>query len=337
MSCTTAIHGRSEKTPPIAYQTIETRDVFQQAECLRKWEQNYIQIGGGTFSGLLKELSLGGIQLFRESMDKAVDEQGKPWPNSFAIGVPVEVVGDGYWCGDRLSRNSIFSLRPNSELKFRTPDYSDIYVAVLDIDSLESYSDLIEETSLERILTLSGVEEVPERLSDAFRASFDSVLQSIESNPGILDSGLSQRVLLNDLMQHVFGALVALNRIEPHGRRQFVHRYIVERAREYILSRKEEPPTVLEICQELKVSRRTLHYGFIKVLGINPVTFLRYLRLNGARQDLLSSDALTIGEIAARWGFWHMGMFASYYRQLFGETPSATLRSKPEPHVVCWN
>ena len=111
-----------------------------------------------------------------------------------------------------------------------------------------------------------------------------------------------------------------------------------ERAREFILSRKDQPPTILEICQELKISRRTLHYGFIKVLGINPVTFLRYLRLNGARKDILSSsDHLTISEIAARWGFWHMGMFSSYYKQLFGEPPSTTLKSKPAPRIIHWS
>ncbi|MCY1212064.1 Helix-turn-helix domain protein [compost metagenome] len=326
------------KLSDASYSTTETSDVFQQAECLQKWQQKYIQIGKGAFSGRLKELSLGEIQLFRESMNKAVDEQGRPWENSFAIGVPVELTGEGYWCGDLLTKNSVFSLKPNSELKFRTPDYSDIFVAVLDLEYLQHYSDLVEETSPHRILTLDGVEKVPEQLSDTFRSSFHSVLHAIESNPSVLNSGLSQRTLLNDLMHNIFSALVVLNRIEAHNQKQSVHRYIVERAREFILSRKDQPPTILEICQELKISRRTLHYGFIKVLGINPVTFLRYLRLNGARKDILSSsDHLTISEIAARWGFWHMGMFSSYYKQLFGEPPSTTLKSKPAPRIIHWS
>ncbi|MGU0820643.1 helix-turn-helix domain-containing protein [Pseudomonas aeruginosa] len=94
----------------------------------------------------------------------------------------------------------------------------------------------------------------------------------------------------------------------------------------------------MEICEELKISRRTLHYGFWKVLGINPVTYLRYLRLNGVRRDIISSngESVTIGDIAANWGFWHMGMFSTYYKQLFGETPSATRRSAPKPSVIRW-
>ena len=322
-----------------SYSTTRTIDVFQQAECLKKWQQNYTQISKGTFSGMLKQLSLGEIQLFRETINKAVYEQGRPWENSFAIGIPIEISAEGYWSGDLLSKDSVFSLKPNSELKFRTPEYSDIYVTVLELDYLQSYSDLIEETSPNKILMLDRVENVPEQLGNAFREGLHSVLHAIESNPSILYSNLSQRTLLNDLLHNVFSALVALNKIPPHNQKQFVHRYIVERAREYILSRKDQPPTILEICMELKISRRTLHYGFIKVLGINPVTFLRYLRLNGARHDILSasSDSRKIGEIAARWGFWHMGMFSTYYRQLFGESPSTTLKSKPAPHIVDWN
>lgn len=322
-----------------SYSTTETNDVFQQAECLQNWQQNYIQISKGAFSGTLKELSLGEVQLFRETMNKSVYEQGRPWENSFAIGIPIEIVGDGYWSGNLLSKNSVFSLKPNSGLKFRTPEYSDIFVTVLDLGYLLRYSDLIEEISPQKILTLDRVEELPEQLSNSFRASFHSVLNAIESNPTILNSNLSQQILLNDLMHNVFSTLVILNKINPHNQKQIVQRYIVEKAREFILSRKDQPPTVLEICQELKISRRTLHYGFIKVLGINPVTFLRYLRLNGARKEILSasSDSSTIGEIAARWGFWHMGMFATYYKQLFGENPSSTLRSKPSPRIVRWN
>src|SRR5690606_11744538 len=56
------------------------------------------------------------------------------------------------------------------------------------------------------------------------------------------------------------------------------------------------------------------------------VTFLRYIRLHGARQELITepSGKYLISEIAARWGFWTPGIFCNYYKELFGETPTAT-------------
>jgi len=32
----------------------------------------------------------------------------------------------------------------------------------------------------------------------------------------------------------------------------------------------------------------------------------------------------TVGDVAARWGFWHLSRFAADYSRLFGELPSAT-------------
>jgi AraC family ethanolamine operon transcriptional activator len=51
------------------------------------------------------------------------------------------------------------------------------------------------------------------------------------------------------------------------------------------------------------------------------------VRLNGVRRELRHGTAeLRIGDVAARWGFWHQSQFAADYRTLFGELPSQTLR-----------
>lgn len=75
-------------------------------------------------------------------------------------------------------------------------------------------------------------------------------------------------------------------------------------------------------------SRRTLQYSFQQVLGLKPVKLLRAMRLNGVRRDLRAAcPRATVQDIAARWGFWHLGHFVADYEGMFGELPSATLRS----------
>lgn len=61
-------------------------------------------------------------------------------------------------------------------------------------------------------------------------------------------------------------------------------------------------------------------------MQISPVTYLRALRLNQVRTELRRECTATVGEIAARWGFWHPSRFAADYRAMFGELPSATRR-----------
>ncbi|NBA94790.1 helix-turn-helix domain-containing protein [Pseudomonas sp. R5(2019)] len=308
----------------------DTHDVFEQAEALPKWQQDYLQISAGAFTGSLTALSLGPVQIFRESMNKVVDQHGQPWENSFAVGVPLSIEGEGFWCGDRLEKNSIFFLKPNSELKFKTPEHSDICVAVIDSRILKEYAETIEELSIDHIIDLNGATPLSEALCNRFRHTFLHVITALKANPDVLSSHRIRLSLLDDVMSSFFNGFTQLEKLPRKHPGQFVHRHIVEKAREYIISRKSEPLSVIEICEALRVSRRTLHYGFIKVLGINPVTFLRYLRLNGARRELMKADpsSKVVNEIASRWGFWHPGMFSTYYKELFGELPSHTLRLK---------
>jgi AraC family ethanolamine operon transcriptional activator len=112
---------------------------------------------------------------------------------------------------------------------------------------------------------------------------------------------------------------------EPHNRAR-----LVRRVEDYMQANRAEPLSVLELCRELGVSERTLHYAFQEVRGTSPMAYFRALRLNAVRQDLrAAADTASVHEIAQRWGFWHTGEFAADYRRLFGELPSQTLNGKP--------
>jgi AraC family ethanolamine operon transcriptional activator len=101
---------------------------------------------------------------------------------------------------------------------------------------------------------------------------------------------------------------------------------LVRRADDYLRAHLGEPLSLLDLCLELGVSERTLHYAFQEVRGLSPMAYLRVVRLNAARQELkAAAGTVTVHEVAQRWGFWHSGEFAAAYRRLFGELPSQTL------------
>jgi AraC family transcriptional regulator, ethanolamine operon transcriptional activator len=105
--------------------------------------------------------------------------------------------------------------------------------------------------------------------------------------------------------------------------------FIVERCHRLTLAARENPPSVFDICQKLRVSRRTVQNSFRSVVETTPVNYIRSIRLNGVRRDLLGTRAneLSIGDAAAHWGFFHLSHFAADYRALFGELPSRTSRA----------
>lgn len=104
------------------------------------------------------------------------------------------------------------------------------------------------------------------------------------------------------------------------------YRYLVERAEHLALADIDHPLHISALCLALDVSQRTLRKAFHKICGLPPCRRLRMLRLDQARQALLSADSepATVTEIATQFGFLELGRFSVEYRKTFGESPSQT-------------
>lgn len=75
------------------------------------------------------------------------------------------------------------------------------------------------------------------------------------------------------------------------------------------------------------VNERTFRRYCNAHLGISPHEYIKIYRLNAVRQSLIHNSSTTkIADIAMENGFNHQGRFNKLYRQLFGETPTDTLR-----------
>jgi AraC-like DNA-binding protein len=76
------------------------------------------------------------------------------------------------------------------------------------------------------------------------------------------------------------------------------------------------------------VSVRALHAAFRKQLGTSPMAYVRMVRLNRVRAELLRADPQTVRvtEVAMRFGFVHLSRFARQYHDHFDELPSVTLQ-----------
>ncbi|MCS5505065.1 helix-turn-helix domain-containing protein [Curtobacterium flaccumfaciens] len=111
----------------------------------------------------------------------------------------------------------------------------------------------------------------------------------------------------------------------------------VSRAVELLRHDPARPWTVGTLASAVSTSVRSLQEAFRRELDTTPTAYLRRLRLERAREDLITarSDSVTVSEVAARWGFLHVSRFASAYVERFGELPSATMRRtrRPQGHL----
>jgi AraC-like DNA-binding protein len=110
--------------------------------------------------------------------------------------------------------------------------------------------------------------------------------------------------------------------------RQHHHR-IIRRFLEMLEDRGTEPFPMQEISDAIGVSSRTLRMACQTQLGVSPTQYLLLCRMRLARRALRQADpAVTrVTDIATELGFWELGRFAVKYRQIFGETPSSTLKT----------
>jgi AraC-like DNA-binding protein len=104
---------------------------------------------------------------------------------------------------------------------------------------------------------------------------------------------------------------------------------VVQRVVDAIHDEPERPFTVTDLAGIAGVSVRSLQEGFRRYVGSSPMAYLQQVRLTRAHDTMRREDPsrTTVASVAHRWGFAHLGRFASAYRSRYGVSPSETLRA----------
>lgn len=308
-------------THPSALRIVEAMDADEHASNLTNWEQCYDQTTAGVFHGLLEELQLPAMQVFRESTSQGMRQSCCVWPDALWFGLPYSAQATRI-NGRTVAPNGVLVRPGNCEFELITPADYTIFGIVVRQDTLHDAAQRLGYAiDWER---LRGAELV--HASPAARQlclhTLGALLQH-PHHPG--DADATQHAALAALLPLIDTGVVEREVRDSFARRQ----RIVAKARDYLLAHHDQAITVPDLCQQLFVSRRTLQYCFEDVLGMAPLQYLRILRLNGARRDLRNKAASTVSEVAADWSFWHFSQFSSDYRKLFGHSPSADCSSGP--------
>lgn len=318
----TALCGAADFT----YSARNTCDSDQHAESLGAWSQLYNQLTPGAFSGNITEMWFDGLQLFHEVTNRAVVQTGSSWDDCIVIAIMMQLSGQGLFCKKSFGMDSILVFRGDSGFSMKTPVHFDATCIAIPRALLQDLLQYDEFNSIDALANSAAVITPDAAHYDKLRALLDWVLNPVKFDPETLQHPIVRRTLFAEVLD---GTLSAIQCSRPAGlpTPSFKARsHIVSEAIDFAMSDLNNSATISEICVRLKISRRLLNYCFQEVLGVNPVAYLRSLRLNGVRRDLRTEarGASTVSDVAARWGFWHLPRFAAEYRALFGELPSKT-------------
>ncbi|MDP4301157.1 helix-turn-helix domain-containing protein [Leptothrix discophora] len=305
----------------------ETCDVHEHAASLALWDQRYEQISGGRFEGRIEDLRIGPVQLFREQTSRAVVQQGLPRPGTLTLAIALASGGDDRICGRSLRPDGGYAVIADGEFELVTHGAFDVLALDIDRQALAAHASQVsgatvtgDDLQVQGPRGLHGHD--PHQVE--LRTLLLDTLRTARESPGLLQHMAMRRALV----QTACDALLARIRLpmptqEAHATAASRER-VVREARAWMRAHAHEPIDVPMLCDALGVSRRTLQYSFEAVLQLSPVTYLRALRLNGVRRELMRGSVEPVADCAARWGFWHLSRFAAEYRALFGEKPSET-------------
>lgn len=200
-------------------------------------------------------------------------------------------------------------------------------LVTIDIDSLFSRAEQTDRPGVASLITDSTLAIQPEpTVLRRFRSHLRYIFELFWRQSQTILQPAMQSLIREDFISLVLDVLDS-HQNDPPLRPSIRYPYI-KRAEEILLDNLDRPLSILDLCQELHISERTLRYGFQECFGLGPATYLKIQRLNGVRRQLKASagKGITVSAIALQWGFWHMGQFAKDYKKMFGECPSATLR-----------
>lgn len=155
-----------------------------------------------------------------------------------------------------------------------------------------------------------------------------SITTDLDQNPSAYNLAQTQKhvehLLLSLLfvsIPHNYSDQYKSNKLNPAP-------YFIRRAEKYLLANIKENVNLQDIVQASGTSLRSLQNGFRNFRNTTPTAYLKDLRLEHTRAELLRAGQTkrTITDIAMTFGFMHLSKYSKYYKSRFGESPSETIR-----------
>ncbi len=225
------------------------------------------------------------------------------------------------WCGIDLEPGMVIVYGPQAEHTAINPEGSDFAFTVVEVGVLERVA-----SQMQADLAPPAVGQVEvharSRTSQAFASMLTPHVERTIVDGPQRDDGI-------DILASLAAALSQPDQMHRIGASPFIdNRRVVNACVEYVETI-GRIVTMAELCLVAHVSERRLRDAFLSVYGQPPSRFLRSWGLDAARKTLLQpydSATATVAKTACDLGFTHLGRFAGYYKEQFGESPSLTLK-----------
>lgn len=318
-SCTTAVAG---------WHIMPYEDARSLGRAIAGLAQEYTQVSPGRFMADVHALHLGELELMRERSNQALLKSNACWNDSVVFCLPLHASGPAIVGGQILNSGQGLVCSGHNYPELVISGSSDIACLTFSCDWMVDGVMAPDARNQVRRLLGEGQIVLPVAPLNRLRNSILRILDVARNDPDLLLRQDAQTQAQNELAAGIAEAFCGRQPNVATSRQQYLD--IADAARRIALADTTKPVDVEELCRTLGVSRRHLQNCFQHSYGMSVTRMLRAIRLNKVRDQLLElhldTDLRSIGDVAARWGFWHWSRFAKEYRDFFEELPSQTVR-----------
>ncbi|MCD2175601.1 AraC family transcriptional regulator [Rhizobium sp. C4] len=298
-------------------------DIDRQAAQLSGYDQIYRQLSRGAFAGSFTTVEgRGGAGVYVETVNQVIEQFSS---------VPADQTSLVFLCGDQPSARfgarafapgTAMLLGPGAEIDFQSTPGTHVCVVTFGGEALRQAGEASGMLPPARGETrLIDNPAATGRLVQTVNALLHCALLAAGMGPEALDpDGFSAEIAAIMVAMSGFAGAGLAHRLPSPDRRAALFREARATIHDSL-----DTVSVPRLQSRLNVSRRTLEYAFHEAVGMSPHAYIAALRLDAVRRAL-KSNSDSIGDIAARYGIWHLGRLAGQFREAFGVLPSETRR-----------
>ncbi|WP_158217757.1 helix-turn-helix domain-containing protein [Marinobacterium stanieri] len=307
-------------------------DASRQAAAQPWLDLEMHQLSPGHYQGACATLTLDGMHLVHEHQNQAVHKSGVTQGNLCALSI-AKTVSPGMRFSQFLNPMDswLYFLPKDAELDIRVMPASETFYLCLDQDWLLRGAQILKQH--EGAKHPAGPQAFHSRYTARLMADFNALIHH-SSSARLMPSDNCARLLRDSVVIALSQATAIDTGVCRSVRAGWRAQRLVSTARDYMDACLQvgQVPSITDICATTGVSERTLQYAFRSTMQLTPIAYLRTLRLNRVRAELLIAlpAHTTVTRVAMRWGFVHLGEFSQEYKRLFGERPSETLVQRPD-------
>jgi AraC family ethanolamine operon transcriptional activator len=239
-------------------------DFDSMAASALEWDQEYEQIGHGKFRGHMSQLVFERLQLGRVRWSPGVLQRGTTPKGSWGFGLPLKAKGTLHVRRRPVQPGELITATSHDDVGFTATGPTDLMVVVLPSETINRW--------MQNRRRVEGLDpDLPPRHLSVSRAELAVrarwlavLLDELGGRTDLTANGLGR--IEAEISDIILDIIPSAEIIESFHNRARIARKVLE----LLHDRREDPPSVTEMCGLVGARERTLHLSCVEAFGRPP-------------------------------------------------------------------